>query len=113
KTDIARAGAARAIEALSASDEVGILAVDTEDEWGLDLQQRPAGDGVSPATAQSRAPRPLRQSPTSLNHIILFTDGCVNDEGIFDHLADQAAALREEGVTVSVLVSGAGAAAPR
>ena len=125
KTDIARAGAARAIEALSASDEVGILAVDTEDEWVLDLQQLPAeevvtsglreinptGESTNLSTALSTAAEALRQSHTSLKHIILFTDGFVNDEGIFDHLADQAAALREEGITVSVLATGEGAAA--
>jgi von Willebrand factor type A domain/Putative glutamine amidotransferase len=123
KTDIARAGAARAIEALSASDSVGILAVDTNEEWVLDLQQLPAdevvtsglrdlqptGTGTDLSRALTTAASQLRESHTSLKHIILFTDGFVNETGIFDDLADQAASLREEGITTSVLATGEGA----
>jgi hypothetical protein len=123
KTDIARAGAARAIEALSESDSVGILAVDTNEEWVLDLQQLPAeevvtsglrelqptGTGTDLSRALTTAADQLRDSHTSLKHIILFTDGFVNETGIFDDLAEQAAALREEGITTSVLATGEGA----
>jgi Mg-chelatase subunit ChlD len=124
KTDIARAGAARAIEALAGNDEIGILAVDTEDDWVLDLQQLPAeevvtsglrhispsGESTDLSTALSTAAQALRESRTSLKHIILFTDGFVNDEGVFGDLETEAAALREEGITVSVLATGEGAA---
>jgi Mg-chelatase subunit ChlD len=125
KTDIARAGAARAIEALSASDSVGILAVDTNEEWVLDLQQLPAqdvvtsglrelqptGTGTDLSRALTTAAEQLRESHTSLKHIILFTDGFVNEEGVYDELADQAEQLREdEGITTSVLATGEGAA---
>jgi hypothetical protein len=124
KTDIARAGAARAIEALSESDSVGILAVDTNEEWVLDLQQLPADDvvtsglrelqptgtGTDLSRALTTAADQLRESHTSLKHIILFTDGFVNDTGTFDDLAAQAAQLREdEGITTSVLATGEGA----
>jgi hypothetical protein len=125
KTDIARAGAARAIDALSASDQVGILAVDTEDEWVMDLQQlpsdevvesglreiTPSGETTDLSTALATAAEQLRQSNTSLKHIILFTDGFVNDAGIFEELERQAADLFAEGITVSVLATGEGAAA--
>ena len=124
KTDIARAGAARAIDALSNSDSVGILGVDTEDRWLMDLQQAPAEDVVTSglrkltptgsstdlSTALSTAAEQLRKSKTNLKHIILFTDGFVSDPGIFENMADQAAALREEGITVSVMATGEGAA---
>jgi Mg-chelatase subunit ChlD/uncharacterized membrane protein len=124
KTDIARAGAARAIEALSESDSVGILALDTNEEWVLDLQQLPAdevvtsglrelqptGTGTDLSRALTTAADQLRESHTSLKHIILFTDGFVNDTGTFDDLAAQAAQLREEeGITTSVLATGEGA----
>ena len=46
KTDIARAAAERAIEALSEIDEVGVLAFNTEHEWLIDLQQLPPDDVV-------------------------------------------------------------------
>jgi hypothetical protein len=125
KTDIARAGAARAIDALTQNDEVGILAVDTEDEWVMDLQAlpseevitsglrklTPSGESTNLSTALQTAAAQLRESHTSLKHIILFTDGFVNESGAFDDLAEQAAALREEGITVSVLATGEGAAA--
>ena len=124
KTDIARAGAARAIEALSNSDSVGILGVDTEERWLMDLQQAPAEDLVTSGLRKitptgsttdlskslSTAAEALRKTRTNLKHIILFTDGFVSDEGIFDDLEAEAAALREEGITVSVLATGEGAA---
>lgn len=124
KTDIARSGAARAIEALSSTDHVGILGIDTEERWLMDLQQLPAEDVVTSglrkitptgsstdlSAALSTAAEALRTSRTNLKHIILFTDGFVADPGIFDDMEEEAAALREEGITVSVLATGEGAA---
>ena len=124
KTDIARSGAARAIEALSSSDHVGILGIDTEERWLMDLQQLPSedvvtsglrkitptGDATDLSKALSTAAEALRESHTNLKHIILFTDGFVSDAGIFEDMAEEAAALREEGITVSVIATGEGAA---
>lgn len=117
KTDISRAGAARAISALSAQDEVGVLAFNTEHKWILPLQQLPAADVVqrglqqlTPAGGTSipgsleAAAAALRTSKANLKHIILFTDGWTNQEG----LAAQAAALYDEGITISVLATGEG-----
>jgi Mg-chelatase subunit ChlD len=123
KTDIARAAAARAIEALSDIDEVGVLAFNTQHEWLIDLQQLPSDevireglDAIRPAggtdlrISLSTAAEQLRASSAALKHIILFTDG-FTAEAVFDELADEAAALfTDEGITVSVIATGEGAA---
>lgn len=123
KTDISRAGAARAIEALSERDEIGVLAVDTDESWIIDLQQLPAedvvtsglrtlhptGDGTDLTRSLATAAAELRESDASLKHIILFTDG-FTDETALTALADEAAGLLAEGITVSVLATGEGSA---
>lgn len=122
KTDIARAAAARTIEALSENDEIGVLAFNTERRWLIDLQQLPAqevvDEGLSTITPQGgtnlrislqTAAEQLRQSNATLKHIILFTDG-FTDPSALTGLAGEAAALVDEGITVSVLATGEGAA---
>ncbi len=123
KTDISRAGAARAIEALSELDEVGVLAVDSRERWLIDLQQVPAQDVVTSGlrklvpsgdtTDLSRSLRTsadaLRDSKATLKHIILFTDG-FTEPAELKGLAEEAAQLLEEGITVSVVGTGEGAA---
>jgi Mg-chelatase subunit ChlD len=123
KTDISRAGAARAIEALSEVDEVGVLAVDTEERWVIDLQQLPAeqvvtsglrelqptGSHTDLSRSLEASATALRDSDAALKHIILFTDG-FTAPGALDGLATEAGALLEEGITVSVVATGEGAA---
>ncbi|MEX2659806.1 MAG: VWA domain-containing protein [Acidimicrobiales bacterium] len=120
KTDISRAAAARTIEALAASDEIGVLAFNTEQRWMIDLQQLPSEEVVRKGLGRLRpeggtklngsletSAAALRASDASLKHIILFTDGFTAEEAL-DDLVAQAAALREEGITVSVLATGEG-----
>ncbi len=132
KTDIAKAGAVRAIEALSASDEVGVLAFSGNSRWLIPLQLlpdrttveqgvgsiRPFGETrIVPALRQ--AADALRSSSKELKHIILFTDGFTSEldlgpdfggGGIFgDDLVAEVAKLAEEGITVSVVGTGEGA----
>ncbi|MGH1489525.1 MAG: VWA domain-containing protein [Acidimicrobiales bacterium] len=122
KTDIARAGAARAIDALNAEDEVGILGIDTNTQWLLDLQQIPSDDIVAAGLAKVTpagdtnlqatlidAAEQLRTSDAGLKHIILFSDG-FTPTGNLDQLRKDAAALFEEGITVSVVGTGEGSA---
>jgi Mg-chelatase subunit ChlD len=123
KTDIARAAAARTIESLSAIDEVGVLAVDTSDRWLIDLQKLPSEEvvtsglrkitptenGTNLRTSLETSAKALRDSSAALKHIILFTDG-FTDPANLEGLAEVAADLREEGITVSVLATGEGAA---
>jgi Mg-chelatase subunit ChlD len=125
KTDISRAGAARAIEALSERDEIGVLAVDTDERWVIDLQEVPAeqvvteglrslhptGEGTDLTRSLTEAAQALRQSDAALKHVILFTDG-FTDPAALASLAVEAGELRdEEGITVSVLATGEGSAA--
>ncbi|MGH9119637.1 MAG: VWA domain-containing protein, partial [Acidimicrobiales bacterium] len=122
KVDIAAAGAARAIEALAENDEVGILAFNTQYEWLIDLQRLPSEEvideglgrlvpagGTDLSDSLTLAAEQLRQSHAGLRHIILFTDGFTAPQ-VLDALAGEAAALNTEGITVSVIATGEGAA---
>jgi len=122
KTDIARTGAARAIDASHADDEIGILGIDTDAEWLIDLQQIPSADVIDRGLAQitpsgqtdlsttlSTAAVALRASNAGLKHIILFSDG-FTQPGQLAVLATEAGELFAEGITVSVVATGEGAA---
>lgn len=123
KTDISRAGAARAIAALADIDEVGVLAINTSERWAIDLQQlppaevvtsglrtlAPTGEGTDLSRALSTSADALRSSNASLKHIILFTDG-FTEPGQLTALAAEAGDLFAEGITVSVVATGEGSA---
>ncbi len=122
KTAIARAGAARAISNLNMNDEVGVLAVDTREEWLIDLQQLPSDEVIDAGLAKARpsgntdlsntlptAADALRQSNAGLKHIILFTDGFTSDASL-RRMETQAAEIRDDGITISVVATGEGAA---
>ena len=121
KTDISRAAAARTIAALGENDEIGVLAFDVEERWVLDLQKLPAQEvvnqglatlnpdgGTNPSESLDTAAAALRESSAALKHVILFTDGFTSP-GLLEGLADDAAALADEGITVSVVATGEGA----
>lgn len=136
KTDISRTAAERAIGALSVDDEVGVLAFSGTSDWIVPLQ--PVGDATEAADELARltpsgetrispaldtAAEALRESSKELKHIILFSDGFSPE--LFDEnsgfgdpamqaglqdLEQQAADLADEGITVSVVATGEGAA---
>lgn len=122
KTAIARNAAARAIAALGATDEVGVLSVNAEDRWVLDLQASPSQDDIDTGLSQLVPEGPtfvdtglltaaaeLRESQASLKHIIFFSDGFTEPQWL-ELLAEQASELAAEGITVSVVATGEGAA---
>ncbi|MCP4225406.1 MAG: VWA domain-containing protein, partial [Actinomycetia bacterium] len=122
KTAIARNAAARAIAALEATDEVGVLTMDANDNWVIDLQRTPPQDVIDEGLSQIVPDGPtfvdsglltaadeLQKSEASLKHIIFFSDG-FTEPGVLDRVADQAAELLAEGITVSVVATGEGAA---
>ncbi|MEZ5216650.1 MAG: glutamine amidotransferase [Ilumatobacteraceae bacterium] len=123
KTDISKAAAARTVEALSSEDELGILAWNAGAKWIVDLQQLPSAEVVDsglrtlkPAgntdltDSLTDAADALRASDASLKHIILFSDGFTAVE-VIEKVADQAGQLYEQdGITVSVVATGEGAA---
>lgn len=123
KTDIARDAAVRALEAFHPDDELGVLALDDRQRWLFDLS--PVGDGAQARRQMSdlehserstnlepsleESAERLRASSASLRHIVLFTDGFTGTNKL-DALARQAEELRSEGITVSVMGTGEGAA---
>lgn len=133
KTDISRAAAARAIQTLSANDEVGVLAFNASQDWVIPLQQLPAEQVVTEGLgslqpfgetrigpALEEAAESLRQSTRELKHIILFTDGFTPElfeedmgglpgYGSLNDLVEQAEAIAAEGITISVVATGEGA----
>ena len=117
KTDISRSAAAKAIEALSKEDEIGVLAFNTESKWVIPLQRLPAEEvirnglqrlqpqgGTAIPQAIQTAVEELKNSKAALRHIILFTDGWTNQQA----LAPAAKAIREQGITISVVATGEG-----
>ena len=123
KTDISRAAAERTVEALTSDDQLGILAWNAGTKWIVDLQQLPAADvveqglrslkpsgGTQLTDSLTEAADSLRSSKASLKHIILFSDGFTAKE-VIEKVADQAGQLYEnDGITVSVVATGEGAA---
>ena len=123
KTDISRAAAERTIEALTENDEIGVMAWNSGTKWVIDLQKLPGQDVIDEGLGRLRpdgdtritesladAADALRASKAELKHIILFSDG-FTDPALIDATAEQAAVLYEEdGITVSVLATGEGAA---
>lgn len=131
KTDISRAGALRAIEALGSGDEVGVLAFSGSAEWAVPLQEFPDRQTIEDGLASLRpfgetrivpaieeAAEALLASDKELKHIILFTDGFTTElelgaefaRGAFvGDLRETVEDLAAQGITVSVVGTGEGA----
>ncbi len=122
KTAIAQQAAARAIAAMAPSDEIGVLTMDNSDQWAIELQSNPSQETIDSGLSQLRPDGPtrltstlvtaaaeLRKSNASLKHIILFSDGFTEPRDLAA-LATEAADLADEGITVSVVATGEGAA---
>ena len=131
KTDISKAAAVRAIEALGANDEVGVLAFSGNSRWVVPLQEfpdratidegigglRPLGETrIVPAIKE--AAEQLLGSDKELKHIILFTDGFTAEleigaefvgQPFAQDLLQAVEAIAEQGITVSVVGTGEGA----
>lgn len=119
KTDIAKAGAAAAIEALSPEDSAGVVAVAGGAAWVLPLQPRPGPEVVEEALAPITADgdtelarglqaalEELESVDGALRHIVLFTDGWDPNEA---NLVPMARQIADAGVTLSILGTGEGA----
>lgn len=132
KTDISKAAAIRAVDALGANDEIGVLVFSGSAQWVVPLQQLPSSEVIESAVGGLRpagetriipalrdAADELRASKKELKHIILFTDGFtteLNLEGFegdpsreLGSLVEEVAALAKEGITISVVGTGEGA----
>jgi uncharacterized membrane protein len=118
KTDIAKAGAELAIEALSETDRVGVLAFSSGTDWVIPLGPRsgitdpaaalatitPSGD-TEISNALEVALESLAGVPEQLRHIVLFTDGWDPSDA---DLLPMAREIADQGVTLSVLGTGEG-----
>ena len=131
KTDISKAGALRAIEALGSTDEVGVLAFSGSTEWVVPLQEFPDRETIEAGLNSLRpfgetrvvpaieaAAQELLESDKELKHIILFTDGFTTElelgadfpRGAFvGDLLGTVEGLAAQGITVSVVGTGEGA----
>ena len=119
KTDISRAGAAAAIEALTGQDRVGVLAFSSGTDWAIPLGPKPdpasaetalgtlipQGD-TEIATGLREALTELQGAAEDLRHIVLFTDGWDPNEA---NLLPIAGEIADSGITLSVVGTGEGA----
>ncbi|MGH8928109.1 MAG: VWA domain-containing protein [Acidimicrobiia bacterium] len=118
KTDIAKVGAELAIEALSDTDRVGVLAFSSGTDWVIPMAPRSAiGDpaeslGVITPSGDTEISRALEVAlaeldgvPEQLRHIVLFTDGWDPNDA---NLLPMARQIADAGVTLSVLGTGEG-----
>ncbi|MGQ0848310.1 MAG: VWA domain-containing protein [Actinomycetota bacterium] len=118
KTDIAKAGAELAINALTDDDRVGVLAFSSGTDWVIPLAPRstitdPAGalGVITPngdteiSNALEVALDELAGAPEQLRHIVLFTDGWDPSDAA---LLPMAREIADAGVTLSVLGTGEG-----
>lgn len=131
KTDISKAAAIRAFEALGSQDEIGLLAFSGTSKWVIPLQEFPSRETIDEGVASLRpfgetrivpaleeAAKALRLSDKPLKHIILFTDGFTSELEQESGLGAGTGArslvravrdLAAEGITVSVVGTGEGA----
>lgn len=117
KTDISKEALARAIDSLSPTDTVGVLAFNAEARWVLPLQLVPDAATVDDALARLHPDGPtdvvnaleeaiagLKDVNARLRHIVLFTDGFSEDPRMIE-VARQAA---DAGITLSIVATGEG-----
>ena len=131
KTDISKAAAVRAIEALGSGDEIGLLAFSGSADWVIPLQEFPDRStiddgiaGLSPfgetriVPALREAAEELLASDKEIKHIILFTDGFTSELEIgaefvgmpfAEDLVEVVEEVADQGITVSVVGTGEGA----
>ncbi len=118
KTDISRAGATLAIDALDDTDTVGVLSFSSGYDWVIPLGVKPdpvtvdeALGGLVPegdteiGVALEAALDELETVPNALRHIVLFTDGWDPNDA---NLVPISRRIADAGVTLSVLGTGEG-----
>ncbi|MBN1639850.1 MAG: VWA domain-containing protein [Anaerolineae bacterium] len=119
KVDIAKEAIMRAAAALGPRDYLGVVAFDESAWWALDVQQvvdvialeRSIGGMQAAGQTNMRAGveaayEALQDVEARFKHVILMTDGWIREGTV----AEQAMAMRESGVTLSVVAAGGGSA---
>ncbi len=118
KTDIAKEAIARAVDELEATDQIGVLAFNTQSEWVIPLQRLPADAVVDEGLARlhpqgntdiaqgvREAIAGLKDADARLRHIVLFSDGFMGNTSGLEEVAREAA---DAGITLSVVGTGEG-----
>jgi Mg-chelatase subunit ChlD len=117
KVDIAKEAILRAADALSPSDQIGVVAFDESAHWAIRTAPVDVGalgaslgfeaDGQTNIYAGLKAAYDdLVRNPAKLRHIILITDGW-SQSGAYDQLL---ADMRAAGITLSTIGTGGGSA---
>jgi Ca-activated chloride channel homolog len=114
--DLAKAGALGAVGALSPGDKVGVVGVDDDRQWVMDVQDLPTydkakkeisrldvGGGTVIEGSLTEAAGQLLKANASVRHILVLSDGYTSD---MNALIAEAATLRAQGITVSVVGAG-------
>jgi hypothetical protein len=114
--DLAKAGALGAVGALQDGDKVGVVGVDDDREWVMDVQDLPSyseaqkqisrlqvGGGTVIEGSPTEAAQKLSKVDASVRHILILSDGYTND---VNALIKEAGVLRSQGFTVSVVGAG-------
>ncbi len=124
KLDLANEGAVRSLALLGPGDRLGVLHVDTEPTWTLDLgplndkrasaeriiEVGPGGGGILLDPALTTAYAALRSETSALKHVLLFADG--SDAQGSPTTLNHASAARAAGITTSVVALGQGGDLP-
>jgi uncharacterized membrane protein len=119
KVDIAKEAIMRAAGALGGQDYLGVVAFDESARWAVDLQQLrdfvSLEQSIGGIQAQGQtnlrsgveaAFAALQGANARRKHLILLTDGWVRE----GELTDLARDMQEQGITLSVVAAGGGAA---
>ncbi len=114
--DLAKAAAGGATRELKEKDYIGVVGVDDDREWVLDVQKRPDDDGAVKAISKLKvgggtviegsltdAAQRLSKAEVGVRHILVLSDGYTADSNA---LIQEAAKLRAAGYTVSVVGAG-------
>lgn len=127
KLDLANEAAARSALLLSVNDRVGVMHVDTEVHWTQPMvsvtdpervaaavrRASPGGGGIYVDVTLEASYAALRDEPTQLRHLLLFSDGSDSEEMTRAESLVRAAASAEGGeITTSVVSMGNGPDTP-
>jgi uncharacterized membrane protein len=125
KLDLANEAASRSAALLAPQDRIAVAHVDTGVSWTVPMtvvespeaiaarvrHAGPGGGGIYVDVALEAAYRALAAEPTQLRHFLLFSDGSDSEQMVASRrlVAD---ALRDHGITTSVVSMGAGPDSP-
>ncbi len=114
--DLAKAGALGAVGSLSDGDKVGVMGVDDDREWVMNVQDVPSiseaekqisklqvGGGTVIEGSLTEVAKQLTDSKSGVRHIVVLSDGYTTD---VQALIAEAATLRAQGFTITAVGAG-------